>query len=197
MHIHELCTIVLEAIHEMDRLHAPYSIGVVTQLQPSSQGVRTRGRGSHGRGTRHTPVVSHTPLIDIRAPHPEPQSRGSQTRGGGAHRMRTSLTSDLQNAPLADISPLSMEDSHITLWRFHPHHLQYHLLHHHRNHRRLCPMMRSPFLQSMLIKRDKMMIMTEDVVGDVGRDMVVENMRRCTLVPYNQWLDIMDVQYEK
>ena len=42
-----------------------------------------------------------------------------------------------------------------------------------------------------------MMIMIEDVAGDVGGDMVVENMRRCSLVPYNQWLDIMDVQYEK
>ena len=45
MHIRRLCTIVLEAIHEMDRLHAPYSIGVVTQLQPLSRGVRAKGRG--------------------------------------------------------------------------------------------------------------------------------------------------------
>ena len=58
-------------------------------------------------------------------------------------------------------------------------------------------MLRSPFLQSMLIKRDKMMIMAEDVIGDAGGDMVVENMRRCILVPLNQWLDIIDVQYEK
>ena len=99
----------------MDRLHAPYSIGVVTQLQSSSRGMRTRGQGSHGRGTRHTPVVSHTSSIDIRAPHPEPQSRGPRTRGGGAHRMRTSHTFDLSGAPSADISPLPMEDSHITL----------------------------------------------------------------------------------
>ena len=115
MCIRRLCTTVLEAIHEMDRLHAPYSIGVVTQLQPSSRGVRTIGRGSHGRGTRHTPFVSHTPSIDIRAPHPEPQFRGPRTRGGGAHRMRTSHTSNLLGAPLADIIPLPMEDSHITL----------------------------------------------------------------------------------
>ena len=115
MRIRRLCTTVLDAIHEMDRLHAPYSIGVVTQLQASSQGVRTRGQGSHGRGSRHTLVVSHTPSIDIRAPHPEPQSRGPRTRGGGAHRMRTSHTSDLLGAPLADISPLPMKDSHITL----------------------------------------------------------------------------------
>ena len=76
MRIHILYTTVLEAIHEMDHLHVPYSIGVVTQIQPSSRGVRTRGQGSHGRGTRHTPVVSDTPSIDIRAPHPKPQSRG-------------------------------------------------------------------------------------------------------------------------
>ena len=35
----------------------------------------------------------------------------------------------------------------------------------------------------MLIKIDKMMIMAKDVVGDVGGDMVVGNMRGCTLVP--------------
>ena len=77
--------------------------------------MQTRGRGSHGKGTRDTPVVSHTPSIDIRAPHPKPQSRGPQTREGGVHRMRTSHTSDLPSAPLADNSPLPMEDSHITL----------------------------------------------------------------------------------
>ena len=77
--------------------------------------MRTRGRGSHGRGTRHTLVVSHIPSIDIRAPHPERQSRGPQTKGGEAHRMRTSHTSDLPSAPLVEISPLPMEDSHITL----------------------------------------------------------------------------------
>ena len=76
MRIRRLCTTVLEAVHEMDHLHAPYSIGVVTQLQPSSRGVRTKGQGSHRRGTIHTLVVSYTPSIDIRAPHPEPQSRG-------------------------------------------------------------------------------------------------------------------------
>ena len=38
-------------------------------------------------------------------------------------------------------------------------------------------MMRSSFLHSMLIKRDKMMIIAEDVVGDVGEDMVIENMK--------------------
>ena len=37
------------------------------------------------------------------------------------------------------------------------------------------------------------MIMVENVVGD----MAVENMRRCTLVPQNQWLGVMDVQDEK
>ena len=115
MRICRLCTNVLEAIHEMDRLHAPYSIGVVTQLQPSSRCVRTRGRGSHRRGTKHTPVVSHTPSIDIRAPYLEPQSRGPRTKGGGTHRMRTSHTYDLPSAPLADINPLPTEDSHITL----------------------------------------------------------------------------------
>ena len=123
MRIHIFCTTVLEAIHEMDRLDAPYSIGVVTQLQPSSRDVRTRGQGSHGGiggggreegGTRHTLVVSDAPSIDIRAPHPKPQSRGPPTRRGGAHRMRTSHTSDLQGGPLADISPLPMEDAHIT-----------------------------------------------------------------------------------
>ena len=111
MRIHILCTNVLEAIHEMDSLHAVYSICVVTQLQPSSRGMRTRG---HGRGTRHTLVVSDTPSIDIRAPHTEPQSRGPQTKGGRAHRMRTRHTSDLPSAPLVDISPLPMEDTHIT-----------------------------------------------------------------------------------
>ena len=30
MHICRLCTIVLEVVHEMDRLDAPYGIGVVT-----------------------------------------------------------------------------------------------------------------------------------------------------------------------
>ena len=34
MHICRLCTNVLEVIHEMDMLDAPYGIGVVTQLQP-------------------------------------------------------------------------------------------------------------------------------------------------------------------
>ena len=47
-------------------------------------------------------------------------------------------------------------------------------------------MMRSQFLQSMLIMRDKMMIIADDVVGDVGGDMVVENMRRCTHIT-NGW----------
>ena len=93
MFITKLCTTVLEAIHEMDRLDAPYNIGVVSELQPSSQGVRTKGQGSHGRGTRHTPIVSYTPSIDIRAPHPEPQPIGPRTRERGAHRMRTSHTS--------------------------------------------------------------------------------------------------------
>ena len=44
-------------------------------------------------------------------------------------------------------------------------------------------MLRSQFLQPMLIKRDKMMIMVKDMVRDVGGDMVVKNMRGCTLVP--------------
>ena len=43
-------------------------------------------------------------------------------------------------------------------------------------------MLRSQFLQPMLIKRGKMMIIAEDVTLDVGGDMVVENMRGCTLV---------------
>ena len=114
MRIHRLCTSILEAIHEMDRLDAPYSIGVVTQLQPLSRSVRTRGRGSHGRGTRHTPVVSDATSIDIRAPHHEPQSRGPRTRGREAHRMRTSHTSDFPSAPLVNISRLPMDDTHIT-----------------------------------------------------------------------------------
>ena len=42
-----------------------------------------------------------------------------------------------------------------------------------------------------------MMIMAEDMIEDVGGDMVAKNMRRCTLVPLNQWSDIIDVQYEK
>ena len=75
MRICRLCTTVLEAIHKMDRLHAPYGISVVTQFQPSSRGVRTKGQRSLRRGTRHTSVVLDT-SIDSRAPHPEPQSRG-------------------------------------------------------------------------------------------------------------------------
>ena len=46
----------------------------------------------------------------------------------------------------------------------------------------------------MLIKKDKMMIMAKDMVGYMGVDMVVKNMGGYTLVPWNQWLDIMDVQ---
>ena len=34
----------------MDRLDAPYSIGVVTQLQPSSRGVQTEDEGHMGGG---------------------------------------------------------------------------------------------------------------------------------------------------
>ena len=42
-------------------------------------------------------------------------------------------------------------------------------------------MLRSSFLQPMLIKRGKMMIMVDNMVEDLGGDMVIENMRECTL----------------
>ena len=75
--------------------------------------MRTRERGSHGRGTRHTLVVSSAPSTDIRPPYHESQSRGPLTKGGGAHRMRTSHTYDLPGAPSIGISLLPMEDTHI------------------------------------------------------------------------------------
>ncbi|KAL6348500.1 hypothetical protein AAG906_009960 [Vitis piasezkii] len=76
--IRRLCTTVLEAIHEMDRLDASFSVDATTQLQPPSGdpissitrsgGVRTRGRGAHTRGTRHTSVLRDAPSTDISLP---------------------------------------------------------------------------------------------------------------------------------
>ena len=37
------------------------------------------------------------------------------------------------------------------------------------------------------------MIMVKNMIGDVGGNTVVTSMRGFLLVPYNQWLDIMDI----
>ncbi|RVW35551.1 Serine/threonine-protein phosphatase 7 long form-like [Vitis vinifera] len=58
LHICRLCTTVLEAIHEMNRLDAPFSVDVTTQPQPQSGHVRPIGRGPGMRKIRHTPVVA-------------------------------------------------------------------------------------------------------------------------------------------
>ena len=58
LHICRLCTIVLKAIHEMNRLDAPFSVDVTTQPQPQSGHVRPTGRGPCMRKIRHTPVVA-------------------------------------------------------------------------------------------------------------------------------------------
>ena len=68
MRIHRLCTIVLEVIHEMDRLDALFSVDATTRLQPRSGGIQTKGRGPHKKETRHTPVVIHTRSTNISLP---------------------------------------------------------------------------------------------------------------------------------
>ena len=60
---------VLKAIHEMDRLDAPFSVDATTQLQPRSEDVRPTRRGPCTREIRHTPVVTRVqPLNDISPP---------------------------------------------------------------------------------------------------------------------------------
>ncbi|RVX02742.1 Serine/threonine-protein phosphatase 7 long form-like [Vitis vinifera] len=90
--IRRLCTTVLEAIHEMDRLDAPFSVDATTQLQPPSGDVRPTRRGPRTREIRHTPAVARVrPLTDISPPpHQQPtssitRSGGVRTRGGGPH----------------------------------------------------------------------------------------------------------------
>ncbi|KAL6320844.1 hypothetical protein AAG906_008844 [Vitis piasezkii] len=90
--IRRLCTTVLEAIHEMDRLDAPFSVDATTQLQPPSGDVRPTRRGPRTREIRHTPVVARVrPSTDISPPpHQQPtssitRSGGVRTRGGGPH----------------------------------------------------------------------------------------------------------------
>ncbi|RVW84566.1 hypothetical protein CK203_048138 [Vitis vinifera] len=61
--IRRLCNTILEAIHEMDCLDAPFSVDATTQLQPRSGD--TRWGGAHTRGTRHTFVLRDAPSIDI------------------------------------------------------------------------------------------------------------------------------------
>ena len=92
LRIHKLCTTVLEAIHEMDRLDAPFSVDATTQLQPPSGDVRPRRRGPRTREIRHTPAVARVrPSTDISPPpHQQPtssitRSGGVRTRGGGPH----------------------------------------------------------------------------------------------------------------
>ncbi|KAL6342689.1 hypothetical protein AAG906_013095 [Vitis piasezkii] len=90
--IRRLCTTVLEAIHEMDRLDAPFSVDATIQLQPPSGDVRPTRRGPRTREIRHTPVVARVrPSTDISLPpHQQPtssitRSGGVRTRGGGPH----------------------------------------------------------------------------------------------------------------
>ncbi|RVW94916.1 Serine/threonine-protein phosphatase 7 long form-like [Vitis vinifera] len=90
--IRRLCTTVLEAIHEMDRLDAPFSVDATTQLQPPSGDVRPTRRGPRTREIRHTPAVARVrPSTDISPPpHQQPtssitRSGGVRTRGGGPH----------------------------------------------------------------------------------------------------------------
>ena len=49
---------VLEAIHEMDHLDAPFNVDATTQLQPRSGDVRPTRQGPRTREIRHTPVVT-------------------------------------------------------------------------------------------------------------------------------------------
>ncbi|RVX07531.1 Serine/threonine-protein phosphatase 7 long form-like [Vitis vinifera] len=90
--IRRLCTTVLEAIHEMDRLDAPFSVDATTQLQPPSGDVRPTRRGPRTREIRHTPAVARVrPSTDISPPpHQQPtssitRSGGVRTKGGGPH----------------------------------------------------------------------------------------------------------------
>ena len=71
---------VLEAIHEMDRLHAPYSIGVVTQPQPSSRACKLEDKGHMGGGLdilqlfhiHHRLILGHHILnLDLEVHEPE------------------------------------------------------------------------------------------------------------------------------
>ncbi|KAL6339402.1 hypothetical protein AAG906_032934 [Vitis piasezkii] len=85
-----LCTLVLEAIHEMDRLDALFSVDATT-LQPPSEMSTYRMRASYEE-IRHTPVVARVrPSTDISPPpHQQPtssitRSGGVRTRGGGPH----------------------------------------------------------------------------------------------------------------
>ena len=68
MHIHKLCTIVLEVMHKIDHLDVLFNVVAITQLQAQSRGVQTKGRGTCGMETRHTPIVIDAPLIDISTP---------------------------------------------------------------------------------------------------------------------------------
>ncbi|RVW33626.1 Serine/threonine-protein phosphatase 7 long form-like [Vitis vinifera] len=119
---YRLCTTVLEAIHEMDRLNAPFSVGATTQLQPPSGGVRPTRRGPRTREIRHTPVVARVrPSTDISLPpHHQPtssitRSGGSvRTRGRGAHTRGIRHTSVLRDAPSTDISLPPVQETLIT-----------------------------------------------------------------------------------
>ncbi|RVX08123.1 Serine/threonine-protein phosphatase 7 long form-like [Vitis vinifera] len=99
-----LCTTVLEAIHEMDRLDAPFSVDATTQLQPPSGdqptssitrsgGVRTRGGGSH---TRSSPPLYQQPISPIT------RSGGVRTRGGGPHTRSSPPPHQQPISPLLD-----------------------------------------------------------------------------------------------
>ncbi|KAL6342251.1 hypothetical protein AAG906_006874 [Vitis piasezkii] len=100
--IRRLCTTVLEAIHEMDRLDAPFSVDATTQLQPPSgdvrptrrgpRGVRTRGGGPH---TRSSPPPHQQPISSIT------RSGGVRTRGGGPH---TRSSPPLHQQPISPIT---------------------------------------------------------------------------------------------
>ena len=65
------CTTILEAIHEIDRLDASFSVDAITQLQPRLGDVRPTGQGPYIKEIRHTPVVAQVrPSIDISlSPH--------------------------------------------------------------------------------------------------------------------------------
>ena len=97
--------------------------------------------------------------------------------------MRTNHTFDLPGAPLANISPLPMEDSHITLVEVPSTSLTVPLVA--SSPQPLEAMSNDeesiPTVNVDQEKQDD--VLAENVVGDVGGDMVVENMRRFTLVP--------------